>query len=122
MHSRTSFTSYPSDLSLSPGDFFWEIYSSWRFYILAAMGRKPQTPDIYSDKPDFGTAFGIDGYTKPGRGAYSEGESYVANAPARPGARMSYDEDIRLAPYSYDRDAIGKRGRASPLSETSEGR
>ena len=107
---------------LYPGDFIIEIYSSWRFYILAALGRKPQPSSSMSDKPDFGTAFGIDGYAKPGRGAYVEGESQLANDPVRPGARMSYDEDIRLAPYSYDQDAGARKGRVSPLSESSEGR
>ena len=101
-----------------------EIYSSWRFYILTALGRKPQPSTSMSDKPDFGTAFGIDGYAKPGRGAYVEGESQITSDPARPGTRMSYDEDIRLAPYSYDRDrdAGARKGRASPLSEGSEDR
>lgn len=88
-------------LTTPTGDFVEEIWGSWRFYILTCLGRKPKAVDpAYgptSGKPDFGTAFGIDGYTKAE-------QSPVSPVTARRGTaeRNSYDEEIRLAPYSYE--------------------
>ncbi|ESK97064.1 transmembrane protein 184c [Moniliophthora roreri MCA 2997] len=90
--------------SINYADFAMEIWGSIKFFIDYYRG----VPTAHghghlSDRPNFAGAFGIASgshYSKPSTRMAAGGSNGSSEyAPAR--ARMSYDEDIRLAPYHY---------------------
>jgi hypothetical protein len=83
------------------GDFAVEIWSELSYFGRRITGRRPPPSTA---EPDYGQSFGVAGYS-PADGK-SRGGAY-----ALPVARMSYDDDIRLTPYT----ASHSRGQsASP--------
>lgn len=74
------------------GDFAVEIGSELAYFGRRLTGRRPSAAPT-TGKPDFGRAFGVEGYTPVGGG--QSGGTYAFSAP-----RMSYDDDIRLTPYT----------------------
>ncbi len=79
--------------SINYGDFFYEIYLSFQFFADYLRG-KP-TAHGHGHRADFGAAFGVEGRKSAG---------YIGtnrNSEFRSQSRVSYDEDIRLAPYNY---------------------
>jgi hypothetical protein len=79
------------------GDFAVEIWSELSFFARRLAGRRGPPPA----KPGFGEAFGVGGYVAAG--GESRGGAYKL-----PIARMSYDDDIRLTPYT----ASASRGQS----------
>ncbi|KAH9021291.1 DUF300-domain-containing protein [Lactarius pseudohatsudake] len=75
--------------SINLWDFAVEIWSELSFFARRLTGRRALPPT----KPGFGEAFGVAGYTPAG--GQSRGGAYKL-----PAARMSYDDDIRLTPYT----------------------
>lgn len=75
--------------SINLWDFAVEIWSDLSFFARRLTGRRALPPT----KPGFGEAFGVAGYTPAG--GQSRGGAYKL-----PAARMSYDDDIRLTPYT----------------------
>ncbi len=73
------------------GDFGVEIWSELSYFAMRLVGRRPLQSS--SSKTDFGQAFGVAGYSPAG--VKSRGGAYKL-----PVARMSYDDDIRLTPYT----------------------
>jgi len=107
--------------SINYTDFVIEIAGSLKFFFDCSRGKRPThaparrasiggAANNGNNKMDFGEAFGVSGstYSKP-RPAAVSGESPTI----RP--RPSYDEDIRLAPYSYNESRI--LNSSSPVSE-----
>jgi len=106
--------------SINYTDFVMEIGSSIKFFVDAAL-RRPHTrgprvtvPDR-DGKPrprmDFGEAFGVEG---SGAALYNP---YGASESSGMPPRMSYDENIRLAPYTYPSpNPIPGPGADSPMS------
>jgi len=99
--------------SINISDFALEIWQSLKFFVDYMRG-VPETHGQLATKPDFAQAFGISSgranYIKHGAdgGSSSRASEYDSSRPGR----VSYDEDIRLAPYSY-----GEEGRAHSSSE-----
>ena len=92
------------------GDFALEIGSEFRYFASRLTGRRPPP----ESKRSLGQVFGVEGYAPVGRdGAY-----------ALPVTRMSYDDDIRLVPYSgslphaSSPEPIDAKWPASPTSPT----
>ncbi|KAH9168370.1 organic solute transporter Ostalpha-domain-containing protein [Lactarius sanguifluus] len=75
--------------SINLWDFAVEIWSELSYFGRRLTGRRALPPT----KPGFGEAFGVAGYTPAG--GQSRGGAYKL-----PAARMSYDDDIRLTPYT----------------------
>ena len=97
-------------LGCTAGDFAVEIGSELAYFGRRLTGRHTSTEPT-TGKPNFGRAFGVDGYTPVG--SRQRGGTYAFSAP-----RLSYDDDIRLAPYtgslpSPDYDDVSKL-EASP--------
>ncbi|KAF5358859.1 hypothetical protein D9757_012689 [Collybiopsis confluens] len=82
-------------------DFALEIWGSLRFFIHYMQG-VPETHSSETMKPNFAQAFGLSsgrsGYIKQG---YDIRNRTSKHDPSRP-TRESYDEEIRLAPYSHE--------------------
>ncbi|KAJ3792380.1 organic solute transporter Ostalpha-domain-containing protein [Lentinula aff. detonsa] len=109
-------------------DFVLEIWSSFRFFISYIRGI-PETRSRYAHQvTGFDEAFGLE---KSGRAAYVEhnsSESVIRGQNGRTSEydssrapRMSYDEDIRLAPYRYG-DARDDHDASTPVDRyVSEG-
>ncbi|KAJ3749905.1 organic solute transporter Ostalpha-domain-containing protein [Lentinula detonsa] len=109
-------------------DFVLEIWSSFRFFISYIRGI-PETRSRYAHQViGFDEAFGLE---KSGRAAYVEhnsSESVIRGQNGRTSEydssrapRMSYDEDIRLAPYRYG-DARDDHDASTPVDRyVSEG-
>ncbi|KAI9454471.1 DUF300-domain-containing protein [Lactarius psammicola] len=74
--------------SINLWDFVVEIWSELSYFARRLTGRRAPPPS----KPGFGEAFGVGGYVPAGQ---SRGGAYKL-----PVARMSYDDDIRLTPYT----------------------
>ncbi|KAF5376799.1 hypothetical protein D9757_009505 [Collybiopsis confluens] len=87
--------------SINYSDFALEIWGSLRFFIDYMRGA-PETHSSETMKPNFAQAFGLSsgrsGYIKQG---YDIRNRTSKHDPSRP-TRESYDEEIRLAPYSYE--------------------
>jgi len=79
-------------LTLAPGattgDFAVEIGSELSYFVHRLTGRRSSAPT--TSKTDLGRAFGVEDYS-PIRGGQRGGVSVP---------RMSYDDDIRLTPYT----------------------
>jgi len=74
------------------GDFAVEIGSELAYFGRRLTGRHTSTAPT-TGKPNFGRAFGVEGYTPVS--SRQRGGTYAFSAP-----RLSYDDDIRLAPYT----------------------
>ncbi len=114
--------------SFTPADFAREIWGSLKFFINHARGkpdppasRLPMTTELdgkQRPRMDFGQAFGVypvkpqgssTGFSSsPRMGGVGGGES------RKQGQRPSYDEDIRLAPYTYGDRSVTGVGAGAP--------
>jgi len=92
--------------SINYTDFIIEILGSLRFFLNAARGkaRSHRQAAVTTDsnggstsKMSFGQAFGV----STGRAAYTNAVANPSSEYALNYPRASYDEDIRLAPYTY---------------------
>ena len=90
------------------GDFALEIGSELSYFVRRLTGRRSSAPT--TDKTDLGRAFGVEGYS-PIRGGQRRG-AYPSSVP-----RMSYDDHIRLTPYtgSMSRAGAGLPAHAEKL-------
>lgn len=83
------------------GDFALKIWGSLRFFIHYMRG-VPETHSSETMKPNFAQAFGLSsgrsGYIKQGYDIWNRTSKHD---PSRP-TRESYNEEIRLAPYTYE--------------------
>ncbi|KAI0294073.1 organic solute transporter Ostalpha-domain-containing protein [Multifurca ochricompacta] len=100
--------------SINLWDFAVEIGSELSFFASRLTGRHPHTSGTGSGKAGFGQAFGVEGYTPVGGARKSGGGAYVL-----PVSRMSYDDDILLAPYTGTHSRGGSLEHGHDMTETS---
>ncbi|KAK7053302.1 hypothetical protein VNI00_003928 [Paramarasmius palmivorus] len=86
--------------SVNYSDFAMEIWGSLKFFVDYYRGVPTAHGHGHLGRPNFAGAFGVSSsYSRPSRAAAGESNGSSEYTLAR--ARMSYDEDIRLAPYHY---------------------
>lgn len=104
-------------LTLAPGatagDFAVEIRSELSYFLHRLKGRRSPTPT--TGKTNLARAFGVEGYSPVDGG--QRGGAYALSVP-----RLSYDDDIRLTPYtgsiSYAAAGTPEQDDAEKLDES----